>query len=68
MTGFTPEQEQRLAALAARKAAIDERARHILVATKEAMREAGHPVREDYASRAAYRTAMARFRRGVTAA
>ena len=60
MTGYTPEQEQRLADLAARKAAIDERAGAVLTR----MRAVGYPAREDYASRAAYRTAVARFKRG----
>lgn len=59
MTGYTPEQERRLAALAARKAAIDERAGKVLTR----MRAVGYPAREDFASRAAYRAAVARFLR-----
>lgn len=59
MTGYTPEQQAHIAGLVERKAEIDVRALRL----KIQMRATGHPVREDYASRAAYRTALAKFRR-----
>lgn len=59
MTGYTAEQQAQIDALAARKAAIDEWAGVVLTR----MRAVGYPVREDYASRAAYRAAVAKFRR-----
>ncbi len=61
MTGYTLEQERAAALLRldARKAAIDERAGAVLTR----MRAVGYPAREDYASRAAYRAAVAKFRR-----
>lgn len=64
MTGYTAEQQERLAALARRKAEIDERAAVVLERTRREMRERGEPVRGDYPSRAAYRTAYAKYRRG----
>lgn len=60
MTGYTLEQRAQIDALAARKAAIDERAATVLTR----MRAVGYPAREDYASRAAYRAAVAKFRKG----
>jgi hypothetical protein len=59
MTGYSLEHEQRLAELAARKAAIDGRALEVV----SRMRAVGYPAREDYASRAAYRAAVSKFRR-----
>jgi hypothetical protein len=61
VTGYTPEQERGAALLRldARKAAIDERAATVLTR----MRAVGYPAREDFASRAAYRAAVAKFRR-----
>ena len=64
MTGFTAEQQARLGELAERKRRLDERAAAVILQTKQAMREAGEPVREDFASRAAYRTAHSRWRKG----
>lgn len=66
MTGYTAEQQARLGELAERKRQLDERAARVVEQTKQAMREAGEPVREDYASRAAYRTAHSRWRKGRT--
>lgn len=66
VTGYTAEQQVRLGELAERKRRLDERAAVVIMQTKQAMREAGEPVREDFASRAAYRAAVARFRRGRT--
>lgn len=59
VTGYTPEQQARVDAALLRKADLDDRAELL----KTRMRAAGHPVREDYASRAAYRAALAKFRR-----
>lgn len=63
MTGYTREQEERLAAAFARKADLDRRAAVVIEQTKQAQRARGEPVREDFASRAAYRAAAAKFRR-----
>lgn len=64
MTGYhsDPIEDRRLAALAARAHALDERD----AVLKTRMRAVGYPVREDYSSRTAYRTAVAEFRRGTT--
>lgn len=56
---MNPEQRAQIDALAARKAAIDERAGTL----STRMRLVGYPAREDFASRAAYRTAVSKFRR-----
>lgn len=61
MTGYTPEQQARVNAALARRDDLDERAALL----KAKMRAAGHPVREDFASRAAYRAALSRFKRGA---
>lgn len=53
------EQQARVDAALARQADLDERAERL----KQSMRAVGHPVREDFASRAAYRSAVANFRR-----
>lgn len=66
MTGYTLEQEQRLAELARRKAEIDDRAANVLVEMRREMRERGEPVRGDFPSRAAYRAAVAKYRRKGT--
>lgn len=63
MTGFTAEQAERIAAAAARKVDLDRRWHVAHEATKQAMRERGEPVREDFASRASYRAAVAKYRR-----
>jgi len=59
MTGCEPGHLARLEELSARKADLDNRAALV----KERMREIGMPVREDFASRRAFRTAVAQFRR-----
>lgn len=64
MTAYTPEQVTRLDELAARKREIDLRAATLRYEVQQAMRAAGQPVREDYPSRADYRAAFARWRKG----
>jgi hypothetical protein len=64
VTGYSPEQLARLDELGARKREIDLRAATLRHEVQQAMREAGAPVREDYANRAAYRTAHSRWRKG----
>jgi len=64
VTGYTREQQARLGELAERKRQLDEHAAVVIMQTKQAMREAGEPVREDYPSRAAYRTAHSQWRKG----
>lgn len=66
MTGYTPEQERKLAELAKRKAELDRRWAVAHEETKRAMRARGEPVREDFPNRTAYRSAAARFRRKAT--
>lgn len=61
MTGYAPEQQARVNAALVRQADLDERAALL----KVRMRAAGHPVREDFASRRDYRMALSRFRRGA---
>lgn len=63
MTGFTAEQAERIAAAAARKAELDARAAAVVGQTRQAMRDRGEPVRGDFASRASYRAAVAKYRR-----
>lgn len=63
MTGYTLEQQRRLDDLARRKAEIDERAANVIVELRQEMRARGEPVRDDFPSRAAYRTAYAQYRR-----
>lgn len=67
MTGYTREQEQKLAELAERKAELDRRWAVAHEETKRVMRARGEPVREDFPNRAAYRSALARFRRKIPA-
>lgn len=60
---LSAEQQDKVDQLAARKADLDRRWAVAHEATKTAMRERGEPVREDFPNRAAYRSAVARYRR-----
>ena len=63
MTALTAEQQRKVDELAERVADAGRRWADAQKEMKVAMRARGEPVRDDFPNRAAYRSALARFRR-----